>query len=287
MKITDVRVHPGDSGFLVDNGKTSILCDTGFAFTGTALAEKVKALLGGRSLDYIVLTHSHYDHSLGVPYVKKMYPNAVVVAGEYDREAFKKPHAIAAMRDLDRRFAHTCGVESYEDLIDELSVDMVVSDGDFFRLGDMDVQAINLPGHTKSCLGFLLEKEKILLSSETIGIFDGKETVMPIFLISYKQSRNSILKVQSLDLDGLLIPHYGLIDRETTRRYLDCALFFIDKTTIEIKERLENGVDKSEILQFIKERFYDGVFEKYYPIDAFRLNTSIMINVIEKELVAG
>jgi hypothetical protein len=34
MKITDVRVLPGDSGFLIDDGKTSILYDTGFAFTG-------------------------------------------------------------------------------------------------------------------------------------------------------------------------------------------------------------------------------------------------------------
>ena len=287
MKITDVRVHPGDSGFLIDNGTTSILCDTGFAFTGIELAEKVRGILGERTLDYILLTHSHYDHSLGVPYVKKIYPDAIVVAGEYDRETFKKPHAIETMRELDRRFAHTCGVGEYEDLIDELSVDKVIFDGERFRLGDFDVKAINLPGHTKSCFGFLLEREKILLSCETIGIFDGKETVMPIFLISYSESRKSILKVQDLDLDGLLIPHYGFIDKKTTKLYLDRALFFIDETTFQIKERLEKGLDKSDILQFIKERFYDGIFEKYYPIDAFVLNTSIMINAIEKELIKG
>ena len=39
MKITDVRVLPGDSGFLIDDGKTSILYDTGFAFTGEQLAQ--------------------------------------------------------------------------------------------------------------------------------------------------------------------------------------------------------------------------------------------------------
>ena len=285
MKITDVRVHPGDSGFLVDNGVTSILCDTGFAFTGTALAEKVKALLGDRPLDYIVLTHSHYDHTLGVPYVKKMYPDAVVVAGEYDRETFKKPHAIAKMRELDRAFAHTCGVESYEDLIDELAVDKVVSDGERFSLGSFDVQAINLPGHTKSCLGFLLEKEKILLCSESIGVFDGKDTVMPIYLISYHATRDSILKVKALNLNGLVISHYGLIDREKTQLYIDRALYFTDETTLHIKESLEKGVDKSDILQEVKEKFYDGNFEKYYPINAFRLNTSIMIDVIEKEML--
>ena len=41
LKITDVRPMSGDSGFLIDNGETSILYDTGFGFTGDKLAENV------------------------------------------------------------------------------------------------------------------------------------------------------------------------------------------------------------------------------------------------------
>ena len=33
LKVTDVRILPGDSGFLIDDGVTSILFDTSFAFT--------------------------------------------------------------------------------------------------------------------------------------------------------------------------------------------------------------------------------------------------------------
>ena len=62
IRITDVRPTMGDSAFLLDDGKTAILYDTGFAFTGPALAVNVKKVLGERSLDYIFLTHSHYDH---------------------------------------------------------------------------------------------------------------------------------------------------------------------------------------------------------------------------------
>ena len=59
VKIIDMRVVPGDSGFLLDDGETSILYDTGFAFTGEALAKNVKDYLQNRKLDYIFLTHSH------------------------------------------------------------------------------------------------------------------------------------------------------------------------------------------------------------------------------------
>ena len=45
INITDMRVLPGDSAFLLDDGETSILYDTGFAFTGEELAQKVQKLL--------------------------------------------------------------------------------------------------------------------------------------------------------------------------------------------------------------------------------------------------
>lgn len=32
LTITDVRAVPGDSAFLIDDGKTALLYDTGFAF---------------------------------------------------------------------------------------------------------------------------------------------------------------------------------------------------------------------------------------------------------------
>ena len=49
LKITDVRPMSGDSAFLLDDGKTSILYDTGFGFTGERLAENVKkaCVIGG------------------------------------------------------------------------------------------------------------------------------------------------------------------------------------------------------------------------------------------------
>ena len=42
------------------------------------------------------------------------------MAGEYAAKICEKPTAKAVMRELDRKFAVKCGVESYEDLIDEL-----------------------------------------------------------------------------------------------------------------------------------------------------------------------
>jgi glyoxylase-like metal-dependent hydrolase (beta-lactamase superfamily II) len=209
IKIIDVRVSPGDSGFLIDDGKTAILYDSGFAFTGYAMADKIKDYLAGRDLDYIFLTHSHYDHALGSVYALKYWPDAKVVAGEYAVKIFAKDTAKRLMRDLDRKFADYNGVGEYEDLTDNLRVDIPVCDGDKITAGDMVFTAVDLPGHTRCSVAFYLESEKLLLSCESLGVFDGNSRVVPSFLVGYQMSLDSIIKAQALDVENAVAPHFG------------------------------------------------------------------------------
>jgi len=159
IKFTDVRCHKGDSAFLIDDGKTAILYDSGFGFTGSAVASNIKAELGDRPLDYIFLTHSHYDHVLGSALILRQYPHAKVAAGRYTAEIFKREGAKRTMHELDRKFALTCGAaENYEFPGNGLRVDIEVDDGDIISAGDMNFEVLSLPGHTKYSIGFFILK---------------------------------------------------------------------------------------------------------------------------------
>ncbi len=287
LKITDVRAVPGDSAFLIDDGKTAILYDSGFAFTGYQVANNIKKELGERKLDYIFLTHSHYDHALGSVYALQYWPDAKVVAGEYAVKIFQKDSAKSVMRDLDRKFAAKCGVTEYEDLIDGLRVDIPVGDGDTVQAGDMKFTVINLPGHTRCSIGYYLEQEKILLSCETLGVYDGEETIIPSYLIGYQITLNSIRKATRLPIERLLLPHHGLLSKEKTAFYLQNAEKSAVETAEEIVEILKNGGSHADAMEFFKKKFYNERIAAIYPIDAMELNTSIMIRLLEKELING
>lgn len=283
LKITDVRVNPGDSAFLIDDGKTAIMYDSGFAFTGYAVADKIKNILGDRELDYIFLTHSHYDHALGSVYALKYWPRAKVVAGEYAAKIFQKPTAKALMRELDRKFANKCGVGAYEDLIDELRVDVPVADGDVIKAGDLEFIALNLPGHTKCSIGYYCPEHKLLLGCETIGVFNGKDDVVPSYLVGYEMAIDSIKRVETLDVERILVPHYGLLDKAETEFYLKRAKESASATANEIVGMLKRGNSKAEIIDFFKNKFYHGYVKEIYPPDAMRLNTGIMIDLLSRE----
>ena len=285
IKITDVRPMSGDSGFLLDNGETSILYDTGFGFTGDKLAENVKKCLGERKLDYIFLTHSHYDHALGAVYVQKIYPESKIVAGEYAAKIFEKPSAKALMRELDKNNATAHGISEYEDLIDNLTVDIAVKDNDIITLGDLEFTVLALPGHTKCSVGFYLACNKLLLGCETLGLYTGENDVMPCFLVGYDMAINSIKRVMDMDIKAILVPHFGLLEGKDAKIYLEKSLENAVDVTEDILDMLEGGATDEEAFKYFSDRFYKGKLKEVYPLDAMTLNTNIMINLIKKELM--
>lgn len=285
IKITDVRHQKGDSAFLIDDGQTSILYDTGFGFTGFEVAENIKNILGKRPLDYIFLTHSHYDHALGSAYILRHYPDAKVVAGEYAVGIFGRDGAKKTMRELDRKFAEKCGITDYEFLGDELRVDISVNDGDIIEAGNMKFEVISLPGHTRCCVGYYCRERMLLLSNETLGVYDGESSIIPSFLVSYKDSIASIEKIKQFKIKYLLSPHYGILSEEQTKFFLENMKPSAEKTAADIIESLENEKTVDEIVAEFKNKYWHGYIKEIYPEDAIDLNTSIMIELIKKELL--
>ncbi len=287
IKIYDVRCVEGDSAFLVDDGKTAVLYDTGFAFTGNAVADNIEKILCERKLDYIFLTHSHYDHAAGTPYIKKRYPEACVVAGSYAAKIFEKDSAKSVMRELDLKAAEKCGVFEYEDLFDSLSVDVCVEDGDTVSAGEMNFKVVSLPGHTKCSVGFYLTENKLLLSSETLGVYAGQGIVVPSYLVGYSVTVDSIKKAAALDVKNVVAPHLGLLDEADTRLYFGNMERHATDTAYAIADILKNGGSDEDAFIYFKDKYYKGEVIKAYPIDAMKLNTSIMIKLIRKELCEG
>ena len=284
LNILDLRVHPGDSAFLIDDGQTAIVYDSGFAFTGNQLCERVAEVLGDRKLDYVFLTHSHYDHALGSAYLKRRYPDCCVVASEYAAKIFQKPSAREMMRTLDRKVAETAVVDSYEDLIDSLGVDLAVAEGDTVGSASLRFAVVALPGHTKCSVGYYCRERGLLLGSETLGVYDGDAAVLPAYLVGYQTAMASIERARALGAMSILVPHYGLLEGDAAARYLAWAKAGAKETAEWIVSCLRAGQSDREIIEAYKERVYYGYVRTIYPVDAMELNTGIMIDLCRREL---
>ncbi len=63
-EIIPVGSVPGGDGFLLVTPEKAALIDGSFAFTAPKMINTIKGILKDRPLDYVLLTHTHYDHRL-------------------------------------------------------------------------------------------------------------------------------------------------------------------------------------------------------------------------------
>ena len=281
--LTNVGAMSGSDAFLlVTPGKTALL-DSGFSFCAKQMLDNIARVLGKRSLDYVLLTHSHYDHASGSVYCRKRWPKVQIVGSAHTARVLAKDSARRLMRQLNDSAAREQGVTDYEDLLSELDIDLIVSEGDMIDLGSMHLNVLELPGHTRCSIGFYAEAEKLLLGCETLGVPIGPRLVMPCCLVSYGDSLRALERVAKLDIQSLLLPHTGLLQGDACRQFLTDSRYWLEEAHRRIREANAAGKSEADLIQLFKDLFYTELARQKQPEKAFDLNASYTIPLMLNE----
>ncbi|MEA4901385.1 MBL fold metallo-hydrolase [Desulfitobacterium sp.] len=275
--IYDVRGGRGGDAYLIVGDQKTALIDCGMAYCAQTLIENIKNVIPNRPLDYILLTHAHYDHIGAVPYLKTEWPNLIVLGSEYDQAILKRPNALATIRDLGRQAAGIYAeglIENYND--DLMKIDSSIAEGAMVTLGNISIKVIETPGHTRCTLSFLINDE-ILFVSESCGVLSQSGTIYPGFLVSYYEAIKSIGKCQMLHPRFIYSSHYGLIDPHYMPHFWQDCIKAAEESRSFILKRAELGYSEAEILSAFEEVFRDEESRSEQPFNAFRINTQAMI----------
>jgi len=283
LTLWDIRVNPGDGGFLVDNSETVVLCDTCFGFNGGALRDKLKKYLGERRPDCVLLTHSHYDHILGSIALRREWPDMKVLAGRKTAAVFERAGALRRIKEMDDKAAKRCGAEPSADSPEELHVDRIIEEDESFSVGTLTFRMIPMPGHTNCSVGYYCEEHALLLGCETLGVYDGMELIVPAYLTGIRDTLESIDRVKKLHIEKMVIPHYGLVSGARLEYYLEHMRESVTASVEFLGERIRKGLTKEQITEEFKQKYRPEHIAETYPEDAANLNVSIMIELIKKE----
>ena len=90
---------------------------------------------------YILLTHCHIDHILGVQGVKEIW-NCPIVIGEKEADSLKNPNENLSTYIFGKEYS--------------LSADLTVKNGEVIPLGSAEISVLETPGHTKGSVCYIL-----------------------------------------------------------------------------------------------------------------------------------
>lgn len=129
------------------------------------------------NIKYIILTHGHSDHICGVNKHKAEFPDAKIVA-------YKDEEAMLENPNLNQ--SPGFGVPY------STKADILVSDGDELKVGDVTLKFIHTPGHTEGGMCIYVKEAKALFSGDTLFRQSIGRTDFPGG--SYKEIMDSIRK---------------------------------------------------------------------------------------------
>lgn len=213
--IVRVTAGRGSECLLVFGPEKTVLMDTGMPFLCGKLIDNIKGALrekGRDKLDYVTLSHTHYDHIGAVTPLTKAWPDLKVIAAGKAAKVFKSEGARKTMDRLAREAAAHYSETLEEGWLDLLRVDIEVKDGDRIDLGGGKYLAVlETKGHTDCSLTFVLEPGKIMFSSESTGVMRKDGFLSSEIVKSYDDAIESAVKCIRYGANVLITPHYGVM----------------------------------------------------------------------------
>ncbi len=205
--------------FLIVKNRTIFLVDTGQKRFSKKLETQLAILLNHSPLDYLILTHTHYDHAENASMIKKIYsPNVIVHKNEslFLKEGYTKlPHGTNIITDiisgLGNQFAHHIGE------YDPVESDIEINDSYIFE-ETPDIKIIHTPGHTLGSISIIIDNEIALVGDTLFGIFKNK--ILPPFADDKNGLFKSWAKLLNTPCKSFIPAHGKLIKRELLEKKL-------------------------------------------------------------------
>lgn len=146
MIINTFTAGPIDANnYLLTDNDEAVLIDCSEA------KPEVLSALEGKKLKFILLTHGHFDHVLGVNEMREKTGAKVLINKE---DVVRMNESADIMR--------TFGVQRVE----TPKADDFLNDGDTLKFGNTEIKVIATPGHTQGCVCYLIDGK--LFSGDTL-----------------------------------------------------------------------------------------------------------------------
>ena len=192
----------------------NILIDAGPKRFSKKIISLLKSNLGDQQkLEYLLLTHTHFDHSQNAKIIYEKY-NPKLIVHKSESECLKKGYTqipdgtlymTKIMSKLGRKF--TTQVAKY----DAVNPDLII-DSEFLIKNNPYLKIISTPGHTEGSVSLIIDDEIAIVGDTMFAHF--KNTIMPPFANDVATMLKSWEKLFNTNCETFLPAHGKAISKK-------------------------------------------------------------------------
>jgi glyoxylase-like metal-dependent hydrolase (beta-lactamase superfamily II) len=234
-------------GYIVQGDRTNLMIDAGLNLLGPRYLAALSELFGNAErLDYLLLSHSHYDHLGAACYLKRHLPSLQVGGDERLAGLLQKPSVLEMMNRLSGSHVDllkSCSCD--EDLsLQPFSIDMALKEGDELDVGGLTCRVYEVPGHTRDSLAFYFPEIGALFPGDACGVKEGEaaNSLRVEFLASYQDYLDSLERMIALKPAVLCLGHGWTLTGEDAADFLERSLV----ETARHRELIERYLDAAD-----------------------------------------
>ncbi|NOX60698.1 MAG: MBL fold metallo-hydrolase [Chloroflexi bacterium] len=211
--------------YLVDGGEELAIIDAGAGLGVPQILQNIRDHgFDLAQVRHVLLTHAHADHAGGAAKLVKALGNPRVymhaACARFLQEGDEEAITLAKAKEV--------GLYPPDYRFEPCQVDVELREGQRVKIGALELETIETPGHSQGHVSFLLScNGKTILFGGDLVFFGGKILLQNTWDCDLRAHLDSLSKLRNAEIDALL-PGHLTISLSKGQRHIDAALNIVD-----------------------------------------------------------
>ena len=279
--------------YLVKGDRFSVLVEAGLSVMAPQIADQLEHLeIDPASLKYLVLTHTHADHVMGAPLIKKSFPQ-IKITGVSEAEDllsrkkifdfFTREDAYTSNRLLD---FNAVAPDASQPTSLPFIFEKIISPGDVLDPGGLSLHILDAPGHCRGGIALWEPRGKILFCSDSLGFHLPPEKFVSNFYVDYDDYRKTFETLCALKPKWICPGHCGAYGGEEAVQFMAGSRRELDWITDYVTDRAQSQEGITEAAEVLFQRYFMDEATIFSPENTKHCMELLIRRILESKVLS-
>lgn len=249
--------------YLIQGDQFSVLVEAGLSITAPQVIGQLKHLeIDPSSLKYLILTHTHADHVMGAPLIKKAFPQIKITGVSQAADLLSKKKIIDFFIREDAYTSNrlvdfkAVGPDTPQPILRPFAIEKIISPGDTLDPGGLSLHVLDAPGHCRGGISLWEPLEKILFCSDSLGFHLPPEKFVSNFYVDYDDFLKTFETLCALGPRWICPGHSGAYGGDAAAQFMAGSRRELNWITDYVSARAQSPEALTKAADVIFQRYF-------------------------------